>query len=158
MKKGTVAFFSAIGGALLAAAGVAQITKHKIADTTKMSEKHFNLYMLMNQWVKVKQSNKSIARYFEEKGFKEIAIYGMNYVGETLLSEMAGSEVTVKYGIDKNAERIYQDIDVVLPDDAFDDVDAVIVTAVTFFDEIEETLSQKVNCPILSLEDILCEI
>ena len=42
MKKGTVAFFSAIGGALLAAAGVAQITKHKIADTTKMSEKHFN--------------------------------------------------------------------------------------------------------------------
>lgn len=82
----------------------------------------------------------------------------MNYVGETLLSEMAGSEVTVKYGIDKNAERIYQDIDVVLPDDALDDVDAVIVTAVTFFDEIEETLSQKVNCPILSLEDILCEI
>lgn len=82
----------------------------------------------------------------------------MNYVGETLLSEMAGSKVTVKYGIDKNAERIYQDIDVVLPDDALDDVDAVIVTAVTFFDEIEETLSQKVNCPILSLEDILCEI
>ena len=37
-------------------------------------------------------------------------------------------------------------------------VDAVVVTAITFFDEIEERLSEKVDCPIISLEDILYEV
>ncbi len=158
MKKGVIGILSLLAGAAGGVIAEGRIAGKKTETEMGYAKKHLELFLMMNQWVKVKQSNKSIARYFEEKGFKEIAIYGMNYVGETLLSEMAGSKVTVKYGIDKNAERIYQDIDVVLPDDALDDVDAVIVTAVTFFDEIEETLSQKVNCPILSLEDILCEI
>ena len=37
-------------------------------------------------------------------------------------------------------------------------VDSVVVTAITFFDEIEEQLLQKMDCPILSLEDILYEV
>ena len=43
-------------------------------------------------------------------------------------------------------------------DDDLEEVDAVVVTAITFFDEIEEKLSQKIDCPIISLEDILYEI
>ena len=43
-------------------------------------------------------------------------------------------------------------------EDTLDDVDAIVVTAVTFFDEIEDELHKKVNCPILSLEDILYEV
>ena len=37
-------------------------------------------------------------------------------------------------------------------------VEAVIVTAITFFEEIEEKLSQKMECPVLSIEDILYEV
>ena len=37
-------------------------------------------------------------------------------------------------------------------------VDAVVVTAITFFNEIEEQLSQKMKCPIISLEEILYEV
>ena len=37
-------------------------------------------------------------------------------------------------------------------------VDAVIVTPIFFMDEIEEMLSGKMDCPIVSLEDILYEI
>ena len=36
--------------------------------------------------------------------------------------------------------------------------DAVVVTTVTFFDGIEEKFSIKLNCPIISLEDILYEV
>ncbi len=113
---------------------------------------------MMNQWVKIKQENKSIADYLEQNGYKEIAIYGMNYVGETLLDELANSNIKVKYAIDKNADAIYSDIDVVTPDDELTEVDAVIVTAITFFDEIEEHLLDKMDCPILSMEDILYEV
>ena len=43
-------------------------------------------------------------------------------------------------------------------EDELEEVDAVIVTAVTFFDDILEKLSQKLDCPVISLEDILYEI
>ncbi|MDE7204189.1 MAG: hypothetical protein K2O91_20380 [Lachnospiraceae bacterium] len=158
MKKGVVAALFAVGGAALGAAGVGKTLKKKVDYKSKMSEKHLALYLLMNQWVKVKQENKSIADYLEENGYKEIAIYGMNYVGETLLDELTNSNVKVKYAIDKNANSIYSDVDVVTPDDELTEVDAVIVTAITFFDEIEENLSEKMDCPILSMEDILYEV
>ena len=155
MKKGIVAALFAVGGAALGAVSVGKSMKERVDYKSKMSEKHLSLYLMMNQWVKIKQENKSIADYLEQNGYKEIAIYGMNYVGETLLDELANSNIKVKYAIDKNADAIYSDIDVVTPDDELTEVDAVIVTAITFFDEIEEHLLDKMDCPILSMEDIL---
>lgn len=155
MKKGIVVGLSFLGGAVVAAAGMGKALVGRVDDKSKMSEKHFALYMLMNQWVKIKQENKSIAEYLEKNGYRQIAIYGMSYAGETLMGELAGSNINVKYGIDKNADRIYQDIDVLTPDDDLPEVDAVIVTAITFFDEIKENLNQKLDCDILSMEDIL---
>lgn len=158
MKKGIISIVSAIAGAATGAG----VTAKQIAKETKRqkerADKHLALYLMMNQWVKVKQENKSIADYLEKNGYKEIAIYGMNYVGETLLNELAGSSVKVKYAIDRNADNIYTDVDIVAPDVSMEKVDAVIVTPITFFDEIEEMLSEKTDCPILSMEDILYEV
>ena len=158
MKKGVIAVLAALGGAVLGTLGVRKILNGKIAYKSRMSEKHLSLYLMMNQWVKVKQENKSIAEYLAKHGYKEIAIYGMNYVGETLWNELAGSDICVQYGIDKNADIIYLDVEVLHPDEELQQVDAVIVTAITFYDEIADSLSEKLDCPILSLEDILNEI
>lgn len=158
MKKGVIAVLSTLAGAAAGAGAVGKKTSGEIRKQKGYADKHLALYLMMNQWVKVKQENKSLADYLERNGYKEIAIYGMNYAGETLLSELAGSGVKVKYGIDQKANEKYLDIDVVSPDDDLPDVDAVIVTAITFFDEIEEKLLEKLDCPILSLEDILYEV
>ena len=112
----------------------------------------------MNEWLRIKQDNKSIAEYLEKEGYKEIAVYGINYAGETLVRELESSAVSVKYGIDRNADKICTEIEVITPERELPKVDAVIVTAITFFDEIEEQLSTQIDCPILSLEDILYEI
>ena len=82
----------------------------------------------------------------------------MSYVGETLLDELKGTDITVRYGIDKNSDTIYSDVDIVSVEDDLESVDAVVVTAITFFDEIEEKLSTKMDCPVISLEDILYEV
>lgn len=82
----------------------------------------------------------------------------MSYVGETLVEELKNSDIIIAYGIDQKAESIYPDVEVVFADDKLEEVDAVVVTAITFFDEIVEKLSTKVACPILSLEDILYEL
>ena len=74
------------------------------------------------------------------------------------MDELEGSGITIKYGIDQRASNIYEEFDVVSPEDELEEVDAIVVTPIKFFDEIEERLSEKVNCPIISLEDILYEV
>lgn len=158
MKKPVISVLSALTGAAIAAGVVKKKADEKRKKTKSYADKHLALYLMMNQWVKVKQEGKNLSEYFEKEGYKKIAVYGMNYVGETLVNELKGSSIEVAYGIDQNADSLYSDIDVVTVEDDLADVDAVIVTAITFFDEIEEKLSGKMDCPILSLEDILYEV
>lgn len=158
MKKGVIAVISSLAGAAAGAGLVSKKISEEIQVQKGYADKHLALYLMMNQWVKTKQQNKSISEYLKKNGIKEVAIYGMHYVGETLLNELRESGIIVKYGIDQKADDKYLDIDVVTPDGPLENVDAVIVTAITFFSEIEEKLSEGIDCPILSLEDILYDM
>jgi hypothetical protein len=158
MKKPVISILSTLAGAALGAGAVGKVALDKTKKVQLMSDKHLALFLMMNQWVKVKQEGKSLAVYFETNGFKKIAIYGMSYAGETLVDELKNTGITVAYGIDKRADSLYADLEIVTMEDDLGDVDAIVVTAITFFDEIEEQLLEKIDCPILSLEDILYEV
>lgn len=158
MKKGIVSIVSAVMGVAVGVAAEGYRASVRVYEQKSASDKHLALYLLMNQWVRVKQEKKSIAGYLEEKGYKEIAIYGMNYVGQTLLKEFEGSDVEVKYGIDKKAEELYSEVKIVSPEEELEQVDAIIVTPITFYSDIEEMLSVKTDIPVLSFEDILYAI
>ena len=121
-------------------------------------KKVHELYMAFDQWLRIRQEGKTLIEYFKRNDYKTVAIYGMKELGEHLYDELNGSDITVRYAIDKNADSIYADVDVVTPDDELEPVDVIVVTAIYYFDEIEENLSGKVDCPIISLEDILYEI
>lgn len=158
MKKSLISVLSAVTGAAVGAGAVGKKLSQKAKRAKFMSDKHLALFLMMNQWVKVKQEGKNLASYFEQNEYQKIAIYGMSYAGETLMDELKDTGVIVAYAIDKNADSIYADVDVMSMDDELESVDAVVVTAITFFDEIEENLSEKMDCPIISLEDILYEV
>lgn len=162
MKKRSVSVISSLVGAAIGtvagACTVEKMTEKSENNIKQLSNKHLALFLMMNQWVKVKQEGKNLSAYFEKNGYKKIAIYGMSYAGETLVDELKETEVQIAYAIDKNANSIYSDINIITMDDNLEDVDAIVVTAITFFDEIEEQLQSKVSCPIISLEDILYEI
>lgn len=158
MKRGLLPVLLSVAGTAAGYRVASYREKKKTKIQKEYADKHLQLYLMMNQWVQVKQEGKSIADYLDKEGYKNVAIYGMNYVGETLLREFTGTDISVKYGIDRKAETICSDIKVVVPDDDLENVDAVIVTAITVYDEIEEYLSEKIDCPILSLEGILYEL
>jgi hypothetical protein len=158
IKTAATVVASALTGAVAGACAVGKTTGEKINKTQNMSDKHLALFLMMNQWVKVKQEGKNLASYFEKNGYKKIAIYGMSYAGETLVDELKGSDIKVAYGIDQKANSLYSDVDIVTMDDELEKVDAIVVTAITYFDEIEDKLSEKIDCPIVSLEDILYEV
>lgn len=158
MKKGTESMLSLTAGVM---AGV-MICLHrdikKRNSEKEMSDKLLSLFLMMDQWVNVKQEGKNLSEYFQEKGYKKIAIYGMSYAGIALVKELKNTNTEVKYGIDKNADNLSAPVNVFSMESELEEVDAVIVTAVFYFDQIEDELRQKFNCPILSLEDILYEV
>ena len=158
IKKGMISVLSALAGLMAGVVMTGRRMGGQIEEKQKKADKHMSLYLMMNQWVAVKQEGKNLADYFEKMGYKTIAIYGMSYAGERLVEELKGSNIQIKYGIDKNAETIYSDIEIVTLEDELEEVDAIVVTPIFFFDEIEEKLSAKTDCPIISLEDILYEV
>lgn len=160
-SKGKI-FSAMVAGALMGGtlgAGIAGKKVGKvITKVQQMSDKHLALFQMMNEWVKVKQEGKNLSSYFESNGYKKIAIYGMSYAGERLVDELKNTSIEVAYGIDQRADSLYADVDIVTMEAALEKVDVIVVTAITFFDEIEEKLVEKIDCPIISLEDILYEI
>ncbi len=158
MKKSIISILSVIAGTAIGAGTARKMSSKKEKEAQSMSDKHLALFLMMNQWVRIKQEGKNLASYLEKNNYKKIAIYGMSFAGETLVEELKGTDITIAYGIDKKADSIYADLNIVSMEDDLEEVDAVVVTAITFFDEIEGQLSNKVDCPIISLEDILYEI
>lgn len=158
MKKGVVGILLFLIGCIGGAMGVMKFAETEMKIERQFAVKHLDLFLMMNQWVKVKQRGKNLADYFEKHGYKKIAVYGMSYAGITLVDEIKGTSVQIAYGIDKKADSLELEMNVVTMEDPLEAVDAVIVTAITYFDEIEEELIGKVNCPIISLEDVLDEV
>lgn len=158
MKKVFMALLSAVAGAIAGASYVFKMMSGEKVKEKELSAKHFALFQLMNRWVEVKQEGKNLSNYFEENGYKKIAIYGMSYVGRTLVEELKNSDVNIAYGIDKRADSFDSEVDIITLDDELDEVDAIVVTAITFFDEIADVLESKVDCPIINLEDVLYEV
>lgn len=158
MKKRIVSVLSTLVGAAIGAVIVGMIREEEVQKWKGYSSKHLSLYKMMCQWVSIKQESKNLADYFEKKGYRKIAVYGMSYMGDVLVDELKDTNIQVAYGIDKNASSIYSEIDVLTMGDELAEVDVVVVTAITFFDEIEQTLSKKMDCPIISLEEVLSEV
>lgn len=158
MKKKLCVFFYVILGVGLGIVYAAGLAKKRIQRIKKNSDKHLSLYLLLYRWIKVKQEGKSIVSYFEKKGYKKVAIYGMSYMAELLIMELQGTDVQVVYGIDNRVTGKFCEIDAYLPNERLPEVDAVIVTAITFFDSIEKQLIPVLKCPIISIEDILYDV
>lgn len=158
MKKVSIAILSAVTG-IMAGAVSAGTYQGKIVKTKQGKvDKFKSYYNMLNQWLILKQEGKNLESYFVNSGYKKIAIYGMGEMGNRLYDELKNSSVKVVYAIDKAAGSTYSEIDVFEIDDELPEVDAVVVTAIFAFDEIENALSDKVSCNIISLEDVVFEI
>ncbi len=129
--------------------------KKEIEDLRQGSEKLLRFYRLLLHWLEIRQEGRSLAEYFEKKEYRNVAIYGMKELGERLYDELKDSAVKVKYCIDKDAKDLYAEVPIYLPEEKVEPVDAVVVTAITSFDDIKSMMSDRVSCPIISLEDVV---
>ncbi len=156
MKKGMAAVLGTIAGSAIGAAAVGRISHTAMEDKDKRIYKFKSYYNLLNQWLCIKQENKSLEKYFMDNSYKTIAIYGMGEMGNRLYEDLKQTNIEVKYAIDKDGG--FGEIDIFDMEDEFPEVDAIVVTAIFDFETIEENLREKVNYDIVSLEDVVYEI
>ena len=123
-----------------------------------VTEKRFEIgFHLLNQWLCMRQNEKTLLPFFEDNFIESVAIYGMGALGERLYDELQGSPVTVRYAIDRMAASKKQDgLKIYSADaDSLPETDAVVVTPVQDYAAIMEFLEMKTDAAILSLKDII---
>lgn len=132
--------------------------QQEINSQKALASKNSKLFSIMSEWMKTKRSNRTVADYLSEKGYRTIGVYGMGNMGDCLIGELNNSPVVVKYAIDRNAEDIYANVNLYKPNDDLPDADAIVVTVLTESDSIKNELQNKMKCPILSIEDIIMDM
>ena len=83
----------------------------------------------------------------------------MGDLGIRLAEDLEGGSVGVDYGIDRDIScSIARIEEVYTPEDELPDTDAIVVTPYAVFEEIKRNLEKKVNCPIISLEEVVWSV
>ena len=155
MKKGKITLVTGALGTVAAGLAAGRKLKKEYDGRVELTQKLGSYYHILNQWLMIYQNGDSLVSYFVDNKYKSIAIYGYKELGERLYDELKDSDVEVKYIIDRTADNIYAEVDAYTPDDVLMEVDAVIVTASYYFEEIEKMLGDKLDCPIVSIGDVV---
>lgn len=121
-----------------------------------MTTEEYKRYLLMmNQWLILKQEGKDISRYLVNHGYRRVVIYGMGLYGRHIVRELADSEVTICYGIDKKETESYMGVDIIRPEEKLKGIDLVINSALRYSAEIRDTLKNICECEIIDLDELV---
>lgn len=171
MKKGVSN--ALIGGLGLVAGSIggvisgALITDYLAENKNQVTgeERYKEYYSILNQWLIIKQDGINLSSYFHEHNMKKIAIYGMGELGARLYDELKDTDIEVPIALDQGAfKSVYPDLKLIRMNELekrkeeLADIDAIIVTVTLVFDNVSDNLKPFVQCPIISLRDVLVEL
>ena len=122
----------------------------------KREKKFVDYFNLFDHWFEMKEKGEKLDEKLKDKGYDKIAIYGMGKVGNHFIKELEKSDIEICYAIDRNGSGTEKNgIPVYSVDTKLKQVDAIIVTAVFDFENIERELKKVFQCPIISLSQII---
>ena len=134
----------------------------KLNNEKQMHEKAERYKAIVIQWLKLKNEGINLSKYFSDRNYEKIAIYGYSELGQMLEGEIENTKINLTCFIDKNADKISVDKKIINPNEIeqyIKSIDAVVITPVVEFEKIKETLTIKMlNKPIISLEDVVFDI
>lgn len=158
MKKVLKTMVSTIVGAVAGAIAVFKVQEGFLVKKDEKINKFKAYYNVLNQWLIVKQNGKNLYQYFEKNSYKTVAIYGMGELGNRLYDELKDTDIEVKYVVDQNADTTYSEVEVFGKEDALEEVDVMVVTAIFAYDKIERDMRKKISAPIISLNDVVYDL
>lgn len=121
----------------------------------KELRKYREFYKLLNRWLTLKEQGVSLEKYFTDRGYCKILIYGMAGLGKHLYEEVGYDKLEVVGALDRRQGITYKDLKFYSLDGEIPKCDVIAVTAISDFETIKEFLRKKVDSPIVSLKDII---
>lgn len=129
--------------------------------TLNLAEKNERILQIECEWIMLKQDGGDLASRLAARGINQVAIYGYGVLGRLLLRELKNSCVNVKYIIDEKAINMEKcaNMPVILnKSESFksvNNVDAIIVTAVSAYEEIKRELKKESAVNIIDLGELI---
>lgn len=113
-------------------------------------------YWVLTRWMDANLKGRRLAEVLRSQNYHCIAIYGYAELGKLLHSELSKDGFKVSYILDKKIENTEEDTTSVFsPKKGLPLVDAVVVTAVYYFEEIKNELMQLGFDNIISLRTLV---
>ncbi len=100
---------------------------------------HRGYYELLSVWVNGNDKKQKIEEFFELNKINTLAIYGVGIFGKLITEEILKTSVSVEYFIDIKKSDPFCGIEV-RNIEQIDNIDAVLITAVGYFNIINENL------------------
>lgn len=132
--------------------------KKKYKEIMRLSDKHLEMFLVMDRWFQNELSGKKIATYLKENNFYNITIYGMGYIGMSLFDYLTKEGFEINNLIDQKKNKSVNGIRIRTINEEYVSTDVIIVTAIYYFEELEDKLKEKFREPILSFADIVYKI
>ena len=130
--------------------------KNEISSIIKKTERYRAYWTNLSKLLNLSISDKDIAAYFIEKGYKNICIYGLGVLGKPLAQTLQKAGINIFYGIDQDVYKGKQfSFPVYTIKDHLPNTDIIIVTVDYAFEKIKEEIIKKINCKIISIADFL---
>ena len=135
---------------------ILRVYRDAIGRLKDSNAKKQEFYDVLCAWIKIYASNVRLSHFFIKNGYKKVLIYGMKEIGKYLYDDLKNNkEIIMIHAIDKANIEASDAYSISLPSEILPDADVLVVTAIHYFNEIEEDMKNKVSCPIISIEDVV---
>lgn len=129
----------------------------KVVDMKKRGDRFMSYYYLLVYWLEICQRGDSLKKYFYERNYNNIVIYGYGPIGKRLLEELRRADINVCLIVDSNLAEEDSMLGRI-EDLEKQKADVVIVTPTFAYKDIKKNIEDKVSCPIVSLDDVVYSV
>lgn len=130
--------------------------KKRIYEQNKSKLKQADINL---KWIKLYRNHQKISEWLFDRGYRNIAIYGLGNLGIELIDELKENQVQIKYIIDQRADEIFHEkYEVFKYSSKLPKVDLIIMTVINDEEEIKNRIKYELDCDVYSLDEILDEM
>lgn len=115
-------------------------------------DRYRGYWQVMDRWLMLLESGKSIAGWLRAHGYAQVAIYGYGMLGKHLLRQLAADHLVPSYLIDQQPEKDNGSLPMMKLEDDLPATDLIIVTVQYDFQAIQRKLKEKVAAEIRPID------
>lgn len=129
---------------------------NSVCEREKTLQKYQSFYRLLLRWLKIHQDGKKVTDCLLDNQWRKITIYGFSSLGKLFYEELDFRKIELINILDsRDIQDNVEGIPILKPEKGDTCVDAVIVTAITSYNEIEKKLKEMGYSHIVSLQYVL---